>query len=168
MVGCQITARRRGIGSPFLCFSSFFSDFVSSLFPDCWSSLGSLCCCGSPCFGSSWARREVAFPKRRIAKQINEKELVCRMFQFPGLRSPNKLGDRLFSSVFHGGVFVLGALRSLNLVKFRISSSGCKKLLMSALFHELGIFDHENTVCVSDGSQMMGDEQCSTSFHQAV
>src|ERR1700693_3216053 len=156
MVGCQITALSRGIGSPFLCLS-FFSDFVSSFFSCCLSSWASPCCCGSSCFGWSWARREVAVPKRRIAKQINEKGQICRIVQLLGLRSPNNLGDRFFSGVFHCGVLVLGALRSLNLVKFRISSSGGKKFLMSALFHELGIFDHKNTVCVSDGSQMMGN-----------
>jgi hypothetical protein len=32
------------------------------------------------------------------------------MFQVPGLRSLNKLGDRLFSGVFHRGVLVLSAL----------------------------------------------------------
>jgi hypothetical protein len=74
------------------------------------------------------------------------------------MKSPNKLGHRFFSDVFHCGVLVLGALWGLDPVKFRISSSGCKKFLMSALFHELGIFDHKNTVCVSDGSKMMGDE----------
>src|ERR1700688_4047964 len=110
MVWCQITALSRGIGCPFLCFSSFFSDFVSSFCPCSWSSLDSPCCCGSSCFGSSWACREAAVPKRRIAKQINEKGQICRIIQFPGLRSPNKLGDRFFSGVFHGGVLVLGAL----------------------------------------------------------
>src|ERR1700722_4664502 len=110
MVGCQITALSRGIGSPFLCFSSFFSDLLFSFFPCSWSSLDSPCCCGSSCFGSSWARRELAVPQRRIAKQINKKGQICRIVQLPGLRSPNKLGDRLFSGVFHSGVLVLGAL----------------------------------------------------------
>src|ERR1700719_225759 len=110
MVGCQITALSLGIGSPFLCFSSFFSDFVSSFFP-CWlSSLDSPCCCGSSCFGSSWARREEVVPKRRIAKQINEKGQICRILQLPGLRSLNKLCDRFFSGMFHCGMLVLGAL----------------------------------------------------------
>src|ERR1700722_4922652 len=110
MVGCQITALSRGIGTPFLCFSSFFSDFVSSFFP-CWlSSLDSPCCCGSSCFGSSWARRELAVPKRRIAKQISEKGQICRIAQLRGLRSPNKSCDRFLSGVVHSGVLVLGAL----------------------------------------------------------
>src|ERR1700692_197218 len=110
MVGCQSTALSRGIGSPFLCFSSFFSDLVSSFFPCSWSSLDSPRCCGSSCFGSAWARREVAVPKRRVDKQINEKGQICRIIQLAGLRSPNKLGDRFFSGVFHCGVLVLGAL----------------------------------------------------------
>src|ERR1700676_2509757 len=108
MVWCQITALSRGIASPFLCFPSFFSDFVSSFCSCSLSCLGSPCCCGSSCFGSSCARREVALPKSRIAKQINEKGYRSRIVRLSTLKRPNNLGDRFFGSVLHWGW--LGAL----------------------------------------------------------
>src|ERR1700688_2135136 len=114
MVWCQITAGRRGVGSPFFRLSSFFSDFVSSFFPCSLSCLGSVSCWGSSCFGSSCARREVAVSKSRIAQQIKEMAYIFRIVQPFGPRRPNNLGDRFFSGVLHWRL--LHARCSLNLV----------------------------------------------------
>src|ERR1700693_4155943 len=145
-----MTAGRRGVGSPFCRCSSFLSDFVSWFFPCCLSFLGSVSCWGSSGFGSSCARRDVTVAKSRIAKQIKEVEYIFRIVQPFGARRSNTLGDRFFSGVLHGDL--LGALRILNLVQFCISSSGCKKFLMSASFDKLRILEHKNTVRVANGS----------------
>src|ERR1700730_10346826 len=99
MVGCQITALSWGSGSPFVRFSSFFSDFSSSVFLCSLSFLGLLSCCDSSGFGVFCARIGLAGPKSRIAKQIKEMGYIFRTGRLTGPKRPNNLGDRFFTGV---------------------------------------------------------------------
>ena len=54
------------------------------------------------------------------------------------------------------------------LYKFRVSSAGRKQILVRSAFANLRVLDHENSVRLANGAQMMRDHDARPSFHQPV